>query len=285
LTKPDLIKLKAFFPEDDLEWLPKQCRQKKDGTYWVLIIPYITRRAVMERLDSVCGPENWQDDYTPGPNGGVMCRLSIRVNGEWITKCDCADNTNIEAIKGGISDALKRAATKWGVGRYLSQFPKTYGIVSREGKEWTKYKPKSRKDVIVKYFIPPVPDEWLPAFPENDALVELKNEIKAVVAKIPQGILTPRKINWLNQKYKTGFTEGEARRALRRLKQTVRELKVSTSTQCPVQQKKDIEPVKKEESQPIDSGVHFRGEVEGDAHIPESQGHDYRNSWIDNKYI
>ena len=40
-------------------------------------------------------------------------------DGEWITKSDGADDSNIEGAKGGISDALKRAAVLFGIGRYL----------------------------------------------------------------------------------------------------------------------------------------------------------------------
>lgn len=32
---------------------------------------------------------------------------------------DGAENTDIEPVKGGLSDAYKRAAVKWGIGRYL----------------------------------------------------------------------------------------------------------------------------------------------------------------------
>ena len=73
----------------------------------------------MDRLDEVVGPENWKDEYAPGPDGGVICGLSLRIEDEWITKWDGAENTDFEAIKGGLSDAFKRAGYKWGIGRYL----------------------------------------------------------------------------------------------------------------------------------------------------------------------
>lgn len=38
---------------------------------------------------------------------------------EWVTKADGAGDSDVEAEKGAISDALKRAAVKWGIGRYL----------------------------------------------------------------------------------------------------------------------------------------------------------------------
>lgn len=80
---------------------------------------YVDSRAVMDRLDSVCGMDGWRDSYEPS-NGMVFCNLSIRLpNGEWITKSDGAGATDVEGEKGMVSDALKRAAVKFGVGRYL----------------------------------------------------------------------------------------------------------------------------------------------------------------------
>ena len=49
----------------------------------------------------------------------MICELSINIDGTWITKSDGADDSNIEGAKGGISDALKRAAVLFGIGRYL----------------------------------------------------------------------------------------------------------------------------------------------------------------------
>jgi hypothetical protein len=72
----------------------------------------------MERLDEVAGVGNWQDRYEfHGPR--TVCYLSLRVGDEWITKADGAGDSDVEAEKGAISDALKRAAVKWGIGRYL----------------------------------------------------------------------------------------------------------------------------------------------------------------------
>lgn len=223
--RAELLKLKAFFPEDDLEWKTQMCRKARNGSYWVLVVPYMNRRAVMDRLDFVCGPENWKDNYASGPNGGVMCMLSIRVNGEWITKCDAAENTNIEAIKGGISDAFKRAATKWGIGRYLAQFPRMYAIIDENGNEYTYYKPKQGNRELVKYRNPPVPIEWLPSAEESEVVKGLRVEIEAVLDEIPRGKLSVEKSSWLEKKLQFGFTEGEARRTLAGLKEQLNQIK------------------------------------------------------------
>ncbi|MCP5002531.1 MAG: hypothetical protein GY941_01065, partial [Planctomycetes bacterium] len=49
----------------------------------------------------------------------TICYISIKIGDEWVTKSDGAGDTKVEAEKGSISDAFKRAAVKWGIGRYL----------------------------------------------------------------------------------------------------------------------------------------------------------------------
>lgn len=105
-----LVRLKAPFPADKLSWRIGQ--KNKDKTKAMMLV-YIDSRDVQDRLDEVCGL-NWSDSYSE-----VMGRLvcSITING--ITRTDGAGDTDFEAEKGGLSDAFKRAAVKWGVGRYL----------------------------------------------------------------------------------------------------------------------------------------------------------------------
>jgi hypothetical protein len=111
----DIAALSAPFPAKCVSW--RVGSTNKDKTKG-MALAYIDARDVMERLDAVCGPENWQDRYEfHGPR--TVCYLSIRIGDEWITKADGAGDSDVEAEKGAISDALKRAAVKWGVGRYL----------------------------------------------------------------------------------------------------------------------------------------------------------------------
>ena len=81
-------------------------------------LSYIDARQVMHRLDKVVGPENWSDDYK-SIDGKTCCTLSLYIDGRWIAKSDGAGDTSIEGEKGGFSDSFKRAAVKWGIGRYL----------------------------------------------------------------------------------------------------------------------------------------------------------------------
>lgn len=86
-------------------------------------IPYVTARTVMNRLDNVLGPENWWDSYTPRENS-VLCCLTIRLpDGQILSKSDAGGSAGMadqgDDEKSAYSDAFKRAAIKFGVGRYL----------------------------------------------------------------------------------------------------------------------------------------------------------------------
>ena len=125
------IELVAPFPLDDIEFRVGAMSADKTKA---LALAYITSRALMDRLDTIMGPENWQDEYKAGPDGGVSCGLSLRINDEWIQKWDVASNTDIEPVKGGVTDAFKRACYKWGLARYLYRIPNEWVSVNEFGK-------------------------------------------------------------------------------------------------------------------------------------------------------
>lgn len=82
-------------------------------------LAYIDARDVMDLLDEVVGPENWQCDYRDVA-GKVYCGIGIRdTDNGWVWKWDVGTETDFESDKGEASDAFKRAAVKWGVGRFL----------------------------------------------------------------------------------------------------------------------------------------------------------------------
>ena len=134
----DLRRLSDYFAPADVEWKPITISKR---TQKGLAAAYITARAIMDRLDQVCGPANWRNEFGPGPDGGVLCTIYIRVRREdgteeWVGKTDGAENTDIEAVKGGLSSAMRRAAVHWGIGRYLYDLPQQWVPVDerRRGK-------------------------------------------------------------------------------------------------------------------------------------------------------
>lgn len=102
------------FAAEDLEWrIQVTSKDKTSG----LAIPYVTNRAIQDRLDEVVGPENWYNDYKPwhgnGKKDAQICGISIYFEGKgFITKWDGAEDSDIEPIKGGLSDSMKRAAVQ-----------------------------------------------------------------------------------------------------------------------------------------------------------------------------
>jgi len=113
----------------------------------------------MKRLDEVCGKAGWRNEYRDIPNnGGVECGISIKVEGEWITKWDAAENTQVEAVKGGRSGAMKRAAVQWGIGRYLYNLEEGFATVSTQRVNGYHY--ARSKEVGTFYWQPPALPDW-----------------------------------------------------------------------------------------------------------------------------
>lgn len=89
------------------------------------IVSYIDARAVYDRLDEVCGMGNWKNNFFL-IDDKLFCELSILVQrsedqnlAEWVSKCDTGTENQMEKEKSQVSDALKRSAVLWGVGRFL----------------------------------------------------------------------------------------------------------------------------------------------------------------------
>lgn len=98
-----------------IEWRVRKKGTTDAGRPWAKVVPFPDARRLQDRLDEVAGPGNWRDEYDQGPAGGVLCRLSIRNGSGWVSKEDGAQNTDIEEVKGGLTDAFKRACVKWNV--------------------------------------------------------------------------------------------------------------------------------------------------------------------------
>jgi len=129
--------LRAPFPVDSVRWrIGHKTKDKKKA----MVLAYVDARDVQNRLDEVVGPDNWEILYNEQGSGLLISTLRIRFkskekdestsddgtketsfywNDEWVAKSDGAGETAVEAEKGKVSDAFKRAAVVWGIGRYL----------------------------------------------------------------------------------------------------------------------------------------------------------------------
>lgn len=87
--------------------------------YKATCVAYVDARDVMDRLDEVFGVDGWEDEYHEA-DGKLFCRLTCRFPYSVpTTKCDTGSESNVEKDKGLASDTFKRAAVKFGVGRFL----------------------------------------------------------------------------------------------------------------------------------------------------------------------
>lgn len=132
--------LASPFPPERIHWRVKQVYENKGSA---LVLAYIDARDVYDRLDEVCGVAGWQCQHQDGGDGRLTASIGILVNGEWVWKSDGAgarqSNPGLseqDANKGDYSDAIKRAAVAWGIGRYLYNLGRTYADVEQKGKTW-----------------------------------------------------------------------------------------------------------------------------------------------------
>ena len=114
--------------------LPYKWRVQSINDFNAVCVAYIDSRDVQDLLDEVCGSENWQSDYKE-VKGNVYAGIAIKCP-DWVWKWDCGVESKTEAEKGEASDSFKRAAVKWGVGRFL------YALEIQKLKV-TKYKDKN----------------------------------------------------------------------------------------------------------------------------------------------
>jgi Rad52/22 family double-strand break repair protein len=123
---PHLIALTAALAEPfeprEVKFKPQSVKNNR-----CLAMAYIDARLIQDRLDEVLGVENWTDSYTILNDGSVMCRLRLKLGDRWITKTDVGSPSEQpdggDRLKAAFSDALKRAAVKFGIGRYLYRLP------------------------------------------------------------------------------------------------------------------------------------------------------------------
>lgn len=119
----DLNVLSKPLISHEIEWRVQN--QSKDGQK-ITVVPYITNRCVMNRFDEQFGWAGWNNELKE-IDGGFLCTITVKMpDGNVVSKTDGASRTGIEPVKGGISDAMKRCAVQFGLGRGLYDFPRVF---------------------------------------------------------------------------------------------------------------------------------------------------------------
>lgn len=125
--------LRRPFPVNRIHWRAGATTRDKSKC---IPLAYIDARDVMDRLDQLF-PLTWQDRYSHVADGLVICEIGLPVgeHGGLLWRANGAGDTQVEAEKGKLSDAFKRAAVMWGIGRYLYSLPNV----------WVPYNQQARK--------------------------------------------------------------------------------------------------------------------------------------------
>lgn len=206
-NKELMDKLQAPFLPDEIEWRVDRGQKTNQGNY-VFVLAYVTNRAIMNRLDEVFGPTGWKNEFREWKQGSQLCGISVKIEGEWVTKWDGSDDSNMDAVKGGLSGAMKRTAVQWGIGRYLYKLDQNRIPLKERGQNFANVKVKVQgKDEYIKGYwdTPTLPDWALPA----DYKPETKQEKKPKENDNDAKILRQMESKWkmLNNRSLDGFIE------------------------------------------------------------------------------
>lgn len=144
-----LAELKKPFAPKDVEWRIQ--RKSKDGQKG-MAMAYIDARAISNRLDDLVMRNiinGWSVSYRPVDMGtvkqqrrgydsdvaikGFICTITLDLGDMTVSREDGANLTDFEPFKGGLSGAFKRAASMWGIGRYLYDLPTTWVPIDNWG--------------------------------------------------------------------------------------------------------------------------------------------------------
>lgn len=140
----DITKLAAPFPPEVVSW--RVGPTNKDKTKG-MALAYIDARDVQDRLTEVCGPFGWQCRHEVSHDKRVTCHIGIKdpESGEWIWRSDGAGESDMDAEKGSYSGSFKRAAVKWGVGRYLYALDSPWVKIEAQGRSYVIAPPESKR--------------------------------------------------------------------------------------------------------------------------------------------
>ncbi len=146
IKEKDLSKLLAETPENERKYRVGNTFMHNNVKIANMLC-YVDARYVQDKLDEVVGVGNWASDFTE-IKGNLFCQITItflRDDGQVgiVSKMDCGTESNVEKQKGEASDAFKRAAVQFGIGRDLYSLPNYRAEMTEYNGKW--YPPKNWK--------------------------------------------------------------------------------------------------------------------------------------------
>lgn len=154
-----------------VRWKVQAAIGKRAQPSGALIVPYIDARLVIDRLNLVC-PGAWQEGDVTRPElppfevvnwgrGGMVCRLSVC----GVPRQDVGVHSETKAI---VSDSLKRAAVKFGIGHFLYSIPKVQFKADSASLRWWDTKDRENNPIRKPFLteageaeLPLLYTEWL----------------------------------------------------------------------------------------------------------------------------
>ncbi|SMB93597.1 single-stranded DNA-binding protein DdrA [Deinococcus hopiensis] len=116
-------RLQAPFPAHLVGWKPQAFNKERTRA---LLLAYVDARAVQDRLDAIC-PDGWTFEIEV-ISGTTTPTVKGRLTVLGVTREDIgeAGEGDYGTLKAASSDALKRCAVQFGIGRYLYDLPKQW---------------------------------------------------------------------------------------------------------------------------------------------------------------
>ena len=145
-----LSRLGESTPISEIKYRVGSVYDKENGKGTVL--SYVDARYVQDTLDRIVGPENWESRFYEA-KGALFCEITINEDGVKISKSDCGTESDIAPAKGEASDAFKRAAVMFGIGRDLYSAETMFADLEKKGLKWVLprgWKPNDKPKIIPK---------------------------------------------------------------------------------------------------------------------------------------
>lgn len=119
------------FPQSVVELKPTATTNDKSRA---LASPYVDMRCYYNRLDKICGPENWASSIILS-NRGAVCALTIFGVTKAATGDYPIDARDENPVTSAESQAFKRACSAFGLGRYLYSLPQIWADYDEKKKQ------------------------------------------------------------------------------------------------------------------------------------------------------